>query len=95
MSRSSIRIIVGMIIGHFSLGNMMSKWDIGTTDFCRSCDDVETVDHIICHCVGLQRRRLKWFGSHKLHELDEVTGNGLINLIGFVMGIRWLRGNQN
>ena len=76
----------------------MSKWDIGTTDLCRSCDDVEeleTVELILCHCVGLQRRRLKWFGSHTLHELDEVTCNGLINLIGFVMGIRWLRGIQN
>ena len=90
-----MRIMVGMITGHFSLGNMMSKLNIGTTDFCRSCDDVDELETVLCHCVGLQRRRLKWFGSHTLHELDEVTSNGLTNLIGFVMGIGLLRGNQN
>ena len=77
---------------------MMSKWDIGTSDFCRTCDDIEeleTVEHILCHCVGLQRNRLKWFGSHTLHELGEVNGKGLVNLIGFVMGIKWLRNNHN
>ena len=86
-----------MISGHFSIGNMMSKWDIGKSNFCRMCDDVEeleTMEHILCHCVGLQRVRLKWFGSQTLYELDEVTGKVLINLIGFVMGIRELRGQS-
>ena len=60
MSRGRLRVIVGMVTGHFSIGNMMSKWNIGMSDFCRTCDDVkelETVEHILCHCVGLQRSR--------------------------------------
>ncbi|KNC24727.1 hypothetical protein FF38_05433 [Lucilia cuprina] len=49
-----------------------------TQDFCRLCEDeeeLETVEHILCHCPRLQSLRLKWLAKGFHDELGDLIDN--------------------
>ncbi|XP_065357818.1 uncharacterized protein LOC135951979 [Calliphora vicina] len=93
LDRYNLRILVGVITGHCSIGAFKGKWDNGTQDFCRVCGDaeeLETVEHIMCNCPMLQGHRLRWLGNRFLDELGSVAGCKLSIILGFIKGIGWL-----
>ena len=94
MKRGNLKTMIGILTGHCPIGGMMGNWEIGSSGLCRMCEDneeIETVEHILCHCPCLQRSRQKWLGSRFVDELDSLSEMDMSSLIGFVMGIGWLK----
>ncbi|XP_037826889.1 uncharacterized protein LOC119614856 [Lucilia sericata] len=93
LDRKSTRILVGVITGHCSIGAFRGNGVGNTQDFCRLCEDeeeLETVEHILCHCPRLQSLRLKWLGKGFHDELGDVAGCNLGDIMGFIRGTFWI-----
>ena len=93
MDRMSLRKVIGVITGHCAIGAMRIKWDAMASESCRLCeeaDELESIEHILCHCPALQRRRQRWFGCQFLDELSDIREQSLDNIRGFVLGLDWL-----
>ena len=57
LDREGLRTLTGFLTGHCAVRAFTSRWDRDIPDFCRLCEDVEeleTVEHIMCHCPRLQ-----------------------------------------
>ena len=93
MDRMSLRKVIGVITGHCALGAMRIKWDAMASDSCRLCeevDELESIEHILCHCPALQRRRQRSFGRQFLDGLDDIREQSLDNIRSFVSDLDWL-----
>ncbi|KAI8119285.1 hypothetical protein CVS40_9192 [Lucilia cuprina] len=93
LDRKSARILVGVITGHCSIEAFGGNGVGNSQDFCRLCEDeeeLETVEHILCHCPRLQSLRLKWLGKSFHDELGDVAGCNLGDIMGFIRGTFWI-----
>ena len=64
LKRSEVRLITGFYTGHFPVRHYLRNINIATDDACRFCGlEAETVEHLLCDCEVLARRRLHLLGS--------------------------------
>ncbi len=85
LSRNQLRLIVGLITGHAPVKYHLVKIKVlNEAPDCRLCmQEVETVEHILCKCSALARRRQRILGSAlvDLRELSNVPIKDLLILI--------------
>lgn len=70
-NRSSIRQFIGYLTGHHVTRDYLFKIGRGTDQGCRICEsDIETTEHLLLNCPGLDYIRFIVLGSHKLTDRD-------------------------
>ena len=80
---SKIRIFLGVLMGHWAIGNMVKNLVINTPDYCRSCQDeeeAETIKHLIWDCPNLHNRRLLHMENRLFVELSKLAQASLMDL---------------
>ena len=93
-SRQSLRNLIGIITGHIAVGNMATRLGISNNDLCRGCEDeeeIESVEHFLCHCPGLKERRLRILGSRFFDDLGDIEKKPLNRLHRFIKESGWFR----
>jgi hypothetical protein len=65
LSRHQLRMMVAILTGHAPVRTHLRTMGLFESDpFCRFCrQEAETVQHIICHCEAMVRRRFNVFGD--------------------------------
>ncbi|CAH2240095.1 jg6349 [Pararge aegeria aegeria] len=93
LSRRQVRYAIAAITGHFGTGSMLIKMGIIDDPTCRACnEDVESMEHLLCDCDVLARKRLDLLevaypqpedycasnlkGSLKLFRVSGIQGRG-------------------
>ncbi|KAL7725308.1 hypothetical protein ACLKA6_012639 [Drosophila palustris] len=64
-------------------------------DFCRSCGDeeeMESVQHLLCDCPALQRRRNRFLGKPFFVDLGSLANVRLEDLAHFLDSTGWFHG---
>ena len=83
LDRVSIRLLVGVIMGHCMMGRMSERMGYPRNDLCRSCLDEkekESVQHLLYDCSALQERRLQCLGRRSFNNLECFSDVPLMNL---------------
>ena len=96
--KSAVRLLTGVITGHCAIAPMLQRWRIPTSSLCRSCNDteeIETIQHFLCDCPGLQIRRQKHLGSRFFNNLADIAEMKLSHLLDFIRSSKWLTGVYN
>lgn len=91
-SRRDLRNITAVITGHCLFGRHAERMQIPTNDFCRSCRDEEeeeSIQHFLCECPGLARRRFNALGEPFFNDLEEVSSLQLGRLTKFINSSGW------
>lgn len=97
LSRQDISNTIGVLTGHCPIGRHAGRLGIPHNDYCRSCRDEEeeeTVEHLLCSCVALCRKRYSTLGLASLSSLSEITKLGLTSVNSFIKAAGWLNKNQ-
>lgn len=79
--RNKLRKLIGLITGHYSLLGKHG-WRIGVLEsddckFCMALDVSQDIEHVLCECPALMRKRNMHLGRPFFNNLDSV---GQINL---------------
>lgn len=94
MKRKPLKTLIGVSTGHCMIGSFAQKIQRPANDFCRSCRDeeeVESVQHLLCHCPALQGKRLRYLGSNFFEDLEEVSKLKLADISSFIGATKWFR----
>ncbi|EDW38656.1 GL15379 [Drosophila persimilis] len=78
---------------HWLVGTHASRLGAPYNDFCRSCrdeDEEETVEHLICSCPALRRRRLHHLGSAFLNHIWEMSTLCPRKIANFIRASVWV-----
>lgn len=71
LTRSQTYTATGLLTGHYPLRYRLCIFRVSDDSSCRFCnEEEETVKHIMCECVGLDARRLKFFGQTNPRPID-------------------------
>jgi hypothetical protein len=63
MNKRRLRILVGIVTGHFSCNYHLHKFGLRQSTFCDRCQsDQGTMYHLVCLCLTLANRRLQILG---------------------------------
>ena len=63
LSRKQLRYAIAAYTGHYSTRSMLCKMGISEDPICRACnEDTESMEHILCECDGLARKRMDLLG---------------------------------
>ena len=61
-----MRILVGLLTGHYRLNKHTSNLGLEEDALCRFCqEEEETAIQVLCHCDGLTKVRLPQLGHEK------------------------------
>ncbi|XP_050298762.1 uncharacterized protein LOC126737762 isoform X1 [Anthonomus grandis grandis] len=64
LKRREIRLVTGLLTGHWHLRSHLHAIGIADNPECRSCcEEDETVDHVVGECPALTRARFKYLGN--------------------------------
>ena len=86
LSRPDVSLIVSVMTGHCLIGRHAERLKVLSNDFCRSCGDeeeVESIEHLLCLCPALSRRRRATLGSYFFVELANLADVGIRQLLSF------------
>ncbi|KAL7725810.1 hypothetical protein ACLKA6_017640 [Drosophila palustris] len=89
------RLLTGVLTGHCHIGRMAQRYGGPCQDFCRSCGDVEemeSVQHLLCDCPALQRRRNRFLGKPFFVDLGSLANVRLEDLAHFLDSTGWFHG---
>ena len=65
MNRAEVRLITGFLTGHFPVRHYLKKINARQDDDCRFCGlESETVEHLLCDCRNLERKRRFFLGQY-------------------------------
>ena len=87
LKRTKCKALVGLITGHCLIGVHAYRMRIISNAWCRNCnepDEDETIEHLLCFCPALARRRYKIFGKLFLNSLQELKNIKLYKLVDFI-----------
>ena len=96
--KSAVRLLTGVITGHCAITPMLQRWRIPTSSLYRSCNDteeVETIQHFLSDCPGLQIRRQKHLGPRFFNNLADIAEMKLSHLLDFIRNRKWFTGVYN
>lgn len=96
LNKQVLRLSTGIITGHCFLGKMAKRMKKRDTDECRYCKDlqcVEDVEHILCECPALARKRFSMLGEHYLSRENLQTIN-FKDVLKFVKSTKCLEQNE-
>ena len=94
LERKRLSTLVSVLTGHCLIGEHARRLGINSNDFCRSCGDekeVESVEHLLCDCPALSKRRLVILGSAFLGSLTDLSGTDIRTIDKFVYQTGWFR----
>ncbi|KAL7739832.1 hypothetical protein ACLKA6_003274 [Drosophila palustris] len=86
-NKNRIRLLTGVLTGHCHIGRMAQRYGGPYQDFCRSCGDeeeMESVQHLLCDCPALQRRRNRFLGKPFFVDLGSLANVRLEDLAHFL-----------
>lgn len=95
-SSTDIRILIGVLTGHCILGRHADRMGAPFHDYCRSCQDVdeeENVEHLLCRCMALGRRRFQFLGLYFLDNITEVADIKLTKVVSYIKATGWFKNN--
>ena len=95
--RTDLSNLVGVLTGHCLIGQHALRLGREANDCCRSCkcpDEEESVEHFLCHCLALSRRRLASFGQPTLLSLNELSEIGIKEIGRFIVSSKWFSGEM-
>lgn len=84
--------VVGVLTGHWTVGNQAFRMGLPRNDLCRTCgygEDVETTFHYLCSCVGLSIRRKKYLREYFFYNLVELSAEGPKDFARFIASSTW------
>ncbi|KAL7726428.1 hypothetical protein ACLKA6_004568 [Drosophila palustris] len=94
-NKNRIRLLTGVLTGHCHIGRMAQRYGGPYQDFCRSCGDeeeMESVQHLLCDCPALQRRRNRFLGKPFFVDLGSLANVRLEDLAHFLDSTGWFHG---
>ncbi|KAL7726004.1 hypothetical protein ACLKA6_005752 [Drosophila palustris] len=94
-NKNRIRLLTGVLTGHCHIGRMAQRYGGPYQDFCRSCGDeeeMESVQHLLCDCPALQRRRKRFLGKPFFVDLGSLANVRLEDLAHFLDSTGWFHG---
>ena len=97
LSRPDISLLVSVMTGHCLIGRHAVRLRVAASDFCRSCGDEEeeeSIEHLLCTCPALARRRVLYLGSYFFGDLGELAGIDIGRLRGFLRQSGWFNGGS-
>lgn len=87
LSRRNLRTVVGVLTGHFGLRDHLHKMKLTAVSTCRFCKEVpETMEHVICNCVALHRKRRMNLGRAEISAREAYTKDAAL-IIDFIEGV--------
>lgn len=92
LSRGEISTVVAVITGHCLIGKHAERLNVPSNDFCRSCmdeEELETIEHFVCHCPALSGQRHASLGSKELHDLSDLSDVKIQHLRSFIRSSNW------
>ena len=94
LNRKNLSTLVAVLTGHCLIGEHAKRLGIAYNDFCRSCRDeeeIESVEHLLCHCSAHSRRRLSVLGSAFLGSLTDLASTNIRCILDFINQTGWFR----
>ena len=86
LSRSKLRVLVGVLTGHTNLNYHLNKIGIVNEPTCRKCGlEPETARHFICTCPAFKNLRTKHLGDFYLTP-EEQSKLDPANMLSFITG---------
>lgn len=83
MSKSDMRLSIGLITGHCKLNDHMRKLRLRDDPDCDLCGrNVESARHIICECIALASIRTQTFGKPRILP-EEICKYTIRKLLSF------------
>ena len=84
LNKKDMRIVIGIITGHYSLNAHLSRIGIRADPDCDHCSHLEeTAFHFLCECTGFAETRRRIFGNDAI-TTDDVMSKPLSKIIAFV-----------
>ena len=84
MSKTDIRVVVGLLTGHSPLKRHLSLMGVINDPTCRGCQETEeTSSHILCECDYFSAQRFEYLGRHIIEpwELSNIPAKLLKKFI--------------
>ncbi|XP_058982786.1 uncharacterized protein LOC131804232 isoform X1 [Musca domestica] len=94
LSKPDLILVVGIITGHCKVRAMTSKWDSDGIDYCRICQDeeeIETIEHLLCHCPALINVRHRLVGELVSHDLSSFSNTDPVVILQLARRLKWLK----
>ncbi|XP_058987393.1 uncharacterized protein LOC131806753 [Musca domestica] len=94
LSKPDLKLVVGIITGHCKVRAMTSKWDSDDIDYCRICQDeeeIETIEHLLCHCPALINVRHKIVGELVSRDLSSFSTTDPAVILQLARRFKWLK----
>ncbi|KAM8718746.1 hypothetical protein ACLKA7_001459 [Drosophila subpalustris] len=94
-NKNRIRLLTGVLTGHCHIGRMAQRYGGPYQDFCRSCGDeeeMESVQHLLCDCPALQRRRTRLLEKPFFDVSGSLANVRLEDLAHFLDSTGWFHG---
>src|SRR5215510_501104 len=61
LQKRDLRLVTNLFSGHCPLRYHLKKMGLVDSETCRFCDiDIETAEHLLCECIALSCKRLKF-----------------------------------
>lgn len=92
LNRKDVRSLIGVLTGHCLIGRHASRLGAPYHDYCRSCQEVEeeeSVEHLLCGCMALCRRRLNTLGQPFLDDIAEISKIKLTKIVSYIKATGW------
>ena len=90
LSRTKLRVLIGVLTGHVSLNYHLHKIGIVDDPICRGCGfEPETARHFVCTCPALRNLRMRHLGDSYMTP-EEQAKLDLANVLSFIIGSKWL-----
>ena len=63
LARGGLRLLTGALTGHFATNVQLTRMNLAIDPTCRACGDSdESMEHLLCECDALARRRMSVLG---------------------------------
>ena len=63
LARGGLRLLTGALTGHFATNVQLTRMNLAIDPTCRACGDGdESMEHLLCECDALARRRMSVLG---------------------------------
>ena len=92
LNRQDLRNTIGVLTAHCPIGRHAFRLGIPHNDVCRSCRDVEkkeTVEHLLCNCMALDRKRFSALRLASFSSLSEIAQIKVTKVNSFIKSTEW------
>ena len=86
LSKRNIKRLTDILTGHCSLNNHLYRLNLADSPHCDKCGEIETAEHLLCHCPAYIQSRAKCLGSYTLSysSIRSVHPRHILNFLNHV-----------